>query len=548
MRITFSNTLNVVVLGALLVGCGGDAARAPEDFGPAADDPIWSTPEGKEDTSATGWVRRIEWEGFVLVPTGSDTGTAQWHVRRQIKSALGALRTGPAIALRDRDARSNLDPATFTRETLDVRDGATVTGKIDRVRYRYQDLALVPRAYRPSALSAVLLFDDYAARHGELAPSCADEAGTEADSFWYHYMPSMSACARVIKTEQDRINLATAALGATTGVIAKAELDRRFITVRATLGPQSAPPVTYPEYDRLWGFGTDRTKVVVYSFFGVDADDRNVHDNGLVEALRYVRTMRAAFPKLGVTETRPFALMLDFKVDGQPVPNVTYEQLASWVIDGKDWPAQASDAGKQQQLLDQARDKFLERWVVWQLPVTVKRGGETRSMTVELRTYYGREDGQEDWRLHARWRYLEAFWHGDVFSYTGHSHFGHGPLEPTGYGAGNFPDRYQVMLFNSCLSYNYYDVDFLEMHPGGTKNVEVVSNGLAAYWTGMGESTARYVLGLLDGQNRSWGDVIGNMAIRVPWSSTPYDPMRAVNGELDNGFAPAAGKVELVVP
>lgn len=535
-------------LASLFLGvsaCGGEGPRS-RDLGPGYDDPIWTeAADGKADTSAIGAVRKVEWDGFVLVPTGASSDAVQGEVRRQIKSALGALRTGPQISLRDRDARSNLDTGRMVRETLTVvaADGHEA-GTVDRVRYHYTDLALVLRTYRPSALAVTLLFSDYVARYGELSGDCADEVDSDPSSLWYHYAPGQSRCARRIADEQKKIDDATRALGTRTQVIAQAELDRRFETVRAQLGPAQAPAATYPEYDRLWGFGTDRTKVVVYAFFGVDSDDQNPRDNGLVEAMRYLRTVRAQFPRLAVVETRPFAWLLDFYIDGQKLEGITYDSVAGWVLDGTGWPAAANDAAKQKQLLEQVRDRWLERWIVWQLPVTVKRGAETRQMTVEIRSYYGREDGREDWRQHARWRYLEAFWHGDVFSYTGHSHFGHGPLEPVDYSGGNFPDRYQTFLFNSCLSYNYYDIDFLEMHPGGSRNAEVVVNGLAAYWNGMGEASGKYLVGLLDGQNRSWAQILSGMTVNLPFARS-YDPMRAVNGELDNVFNPAQGKIEL---
>lgn len=54
-----------------------------------------------------------------------------------------------------------------------------------------------------------------------------------------------------------------------------------------------------------------------------------------------------------------------------------------------------------------------------------------------------------------------------------------------------FPDRYQVMLVNSCLSFNYYDEDFLRMHPGGTQKLDVVVNALPAYWRGMDKRLRR---------------------------------------------------------
>jgi hypothetical protein len=130
-----------------------------------------------------------------------------------------------------------------------------------------------------------------------------------------------------------------------------------------------------------------------------------------------------------------------------------------------------------------------------------------------------------------------------VFAYTGHSHFGHGPLEPD-YGTQNFPHRYQTMLVNSCLSFNYYDEDFLKIHPDGTKKLDVVVNGLPAYWRGMGQAAAAYVAGMTSG-SQSWRQILTNMRVNLPWQ-TAYDPMRAVNGELDNQFNPASGAITIV--
>ena len=99
------------------------------------------------------------------------------------------------------------------------------------------------------------------------------------------------------------------------------------------------------------------------------------------------------------------------------------------------------------------------------------------------------------------------------------------------------------MLVNSCLSFNYYDVDFLRMHPEGSAKLDVVVNGLPAYWLGMGEATGRYVAGILGGQ-QSYRQLLSSMAVDLPWQSA-YDPMRATNGELDNSFSPSAGAITL---
>jgi hypothetical protein len=160
-------------------------------------------------------------------------------------------------------------------------------------------------------------------------------------------------------------------------------------------------------------------------------------------------------------------------------------------------------------------------------------------VTVEVRSFYGYEDGSADARQHAQWRYLEAFWYGDVFLYNGHSHFGHGPLEPTLYGPQNFNDRYQIMLVNSCISFNYYHQDFFEKKPGGTKNLDMIVNGLPSWVWGGGEATARFLLGLLSGKQPSYVDLLGQMRLDTPWGEKAYDPMRVADGELDNAFSQA---------
>ncbi len=539
---------------ALAVGCSSGNGSGPSNngdpLGPSFDDPIWNSPgDGKEDSSAAAVVRQIAWDGFVYVPAGADDATALAAAKMQAKSALGAMLHSPQVSLRDRDARSAIDSSKFTRQPLQVvgPDG-TVTANVDRVSYHYVDKALVPKTFTPSTFGVTMLFGDYVARAGDLRPMCSDDPNVDPDSLWFHYEPAMSACKSAIQDEATAINGGTATLPSGQPQIVQADADRRFLVVRASLTKLTEPPLVYPEYDRLFGFGTDRAKIVVYSFFGVDVDDQNPRDNGLVEDLRYVRTLRNALPALHVTETNPQAMLLDIYLNGAPLPGVTYENFAQWVIDGTGWPTgAANDSAKQTDLLNQVRDKFLERWIVWQLPVTASYKGETRDMTIELRTYWGREDGRTDWREAARNRYLEAFWYSDIFSYTGHSHFGHGPLEPVDYNGGNFPDRYQVMLFNSCVSYNYYDIDFLEMHPGQANNLDIVSNGLPAYWPGMGESTAKYILGLVAGKNMSWIDVLKSMRVNVSGLPSNYEPNRAVTGEEGNVFTTSQGQVTVQV-
>jgi hypothetical protein len=489
-------------------------------------------------TSSDGTVYSIDFDSFVDVAQGASDDDAKTAIHRELKSALGALRE-QSIGVQDRDAQDNLASIQLQRTTYAVAGASAV----DRVRFHYHDTALVEKGHTPTGpITLTMLYGDYVANASQLIPICSDDQTTDADSLWYHYQPNLPQCAAAISAEQRAIDTAKQTLD-NTKQLSAADGGRKFLTTRATLVPQTAAPTKWPEYDQLWGFAgdTSRQKIVVYSFFGVNADANDPHDEGLVEYLRFQRYLRKAMPSLQVTETSPQAMLLDFYLDGQKLPNVSWADVESWVIDGTGFPT--TDATKQQQLLQQVQQAFTDRWIVWSAQATATKNGQSRTMTIEVRTWHGLEDGTDDIRLHARWRYLEAFWNADVFAYTGHSHFGHGPLEPWEYASSNFPDRYQVMLVNSCLSFNYYDVDFLRMHPEGSAKLDVVVNGLPAYWLGMGQASAAYVTGLLAAGD-SYSQLLQAMAVDLPWQSG-YDPMRATNGELDNSFDPAHGQISL---
>ena len=244
--------------------------------------------------------------------------TIQAAIARQVKSSLGSLRE-IGIGIADRGALHNLDPSGWTRDTVAVVDtSGHTTGSVQRVRYHYSDTALVQKGQDPgAAFSFTMLFGDYVAGAAALQPACVDEA-TDADSIWYHFSPRQSACASLINAETTTINNDLSKLPASSAPqIPASDANRRFLGVRAKLTPIAAAPTKYPEYDRLWGFGSDRDKVVVYAFVGVEANERDSHDLGAIEYQRLLRTLRAKFPTLAVTYTNPQAMLLDFYVDGQ---------------------------------------------------------------------------------------------------------------------------------------------------------------------------------------------------------------------------------------
>lgn len=514
-----------------ILACFAMAACGASPGDPASEDEL---------TGTTGVERPISFEGYVDVdPTAGDSDIRA-EIARQVKTALGALRA-PKVSLDDRAAQHNVDPSKWTRTLVDVVDPsnpAAVQRQVLRVTYPYSDRAVVTKTLSgKSAVAFTLLFGDYAAHDADLKSSCSDDPSTETDSLWYHFAPELASCQQKIQAELAQISAQRQKIGAG-AKIGPAEAGRWFLPITAKLGPAKNPAQSFsPEYDRLFGAGTNKDKVLVYAFFGVDSDETNPDDVLAGEAARFLRTMLAGQPSFRPVHTDPFAYLLDVYQSGQKVPNVTYDQLLGWIL----------DANAPMELRKQALAKLAERWIYWDLPVEVTYpGGEKRTVTIEVRSFFGYEDGSPDARQHAEWRYLEAFWYGDVFLYNGHSHFGHGPLEPTLYGPQNFNDRYQIMLVNSCISYNYYHEDFFAMKPGGTKNLDMVVNGTPSWVWGGGAATASFLLGLIGGKQPAYVDLLGAMRLDMPWGEKAYDPMRVADGELDNAFSQAKTPMAVV--
>ncbi|MFN8945904.1 MAG: hypothetical protein ACK5WZ_14910 [Pseudobdellovibrionaceae bacterium] len=95
-------------------------------------------------------------------------------------------------------------------------------------------------------------------------------------------------------------------------------------------------------------------------------------------------------------------------------------------------------------------------------------------------------------------------------------------------------NQYQIFAFNGCSSYGYYNLDFFQekktaSDPQGTKNLDVITNGIAGNFYDLGKMTMSVVDSVLDwsseGERTSYQEIIRRM-------KTPY--MTAVNGDEDN--------------
>jgi hypothetical protein len=502
-----------------------------------------SASTGADLTGISGVERGVHFQGIVYVPTTAAVGDIDTAIAREVKTALGALQQ-PQVSIEDRGATNALTPTKWNQQTLTVVDpanpGAAATS-IVRVTYRYDDKAVVTHGLdRKNAVDFVMLADDYSKHTAPLEKDCSGNPTDDPASLWYDFLPTNPPCQTDIQNELGAIATEESGLAGRALTIGPKEAGRWFLPVTAQLDAPTPPPQDYsPEYDRLYGVGTSKSQLVVYAFNGVDSDETNPDDILGQEAIRFLRTMLKGQPSFRPVDTNPFAMLEDIYVNGNKLANVTYDEMFSWILDQAGYPAEVgNDATAIAALRAQAMAKFTERWIYWDLPLSVKdTNGNSRSLTVEVRFFYGDEASNPTAQQHAEWRYLEAFWYGDVFLYNGHSHFGNGPLDPQHYGPQNFNGNYQLVLVNSCLSYNYYHDDFFGYKPGGTQNLDMIVNGLPSYVWGGGQATGSLLVGLLDGKQHTYRELLTLMEIDTPWGENGYEPMRVADGELDNQFS-----------
>jgi hypothetical protein len=153
-----------------------------------------------------------------------------------------------------------------------------------------------------------------------------------------------------------------------------------------------------------------------------------------------------------------------------------------------------------------------------------------KPLTIRIETLFGAE---EDPTPHQR-----AMKRGDVFVYNGHSYLGGGPLDPA-----NFPNKdaftrgYQLLWFDSCISWNYYEKDFFSLKDGGSKNLELITNGVEAPEEQSGAAEGKLIARLLDGSLPSYQDLLK--------AAKATDSLRVVDGELDNTFDPAKKPIRI---
>ena len=505
-------------LAALAGGCAVSAEKTNDDAAQekAVDDEL---------TSVSALSRTLKFQGRVYVDATASGSTILAAVRSQTQTAFGALRTAQ-IGVNSRELK-DVDAKTFVKTKVTVVAADGTKSDLLRVTYTYTDLAVVPKSFsRRNALSLAVMGNDYQSQSGRILKECTDddaEAQEFEGSIWYVFNPSLSSCKSAITAEQKAIDAAKAKLP--TGSVPRADVDRLYLPITVSLGADKTNKgLSFPEYDRLYAGGVKPGKLVVGLVNGIldHGDSALVDDTGYGEWLQELREIFKARPEFKLVTTSPAADLTTFKVGTKTVTGVTFDQIIQWKVDGTGLPTNLTSTEKTQ-LQKQIAEAVAYKWLTFEAPVKVTASGVTRDVGLQILTYFGADGDSGPHKL--------AIKNSDVFIYNGHSYIGYGPLDPSRFSASDFPSSYQILFIDGCVSYNYYEKDYIPLKSGGTRNLDLITNGLEAPEWHSGYALGRFVARLLDGKQASYRDLLT--------AAADTDSLRVVDGETDNLYDPA---------
>jgi hypothetical protein len=493
--------------------------------------------------------RLLTIKGLVYVDQNASSYTIKSAVQRQVRTAFGPLRIAE-ISVDDREFKKNVDSGTFVAHPIDVvkpdPDGEhpQVVKTVKRVAYTYKARALVAKKHASkTSISLSLLMGNYQSFVSDIIHDCVQDYEHDsefASSFWYVWAPAEPACKTRIQNEVTAIE--SERQGLAENQIGEKEHARRFLPITAQLDPATPPKTTYPEYDQLLGLDDPtRDRVVVYQIIGMAShagdpeSKRFANDMKFAEALKEIKLLDDHFNGLKVAATSAVD-PTRFSFKGKQY-TATIQQLYSWCVSRNGFPPDV--ASEDRDAFRRAiHDHIYRRWITLEVPLEVKSARATKKLTLEIRLLYGTDSG---WSVRNYFR--QAFKNGHVVMYMGHSYIGSGPQDPTNYGPGDFPAWYQIIFFQSCVSFNYYGRDFFDHKQGGTAKLDLVTNGIESYVRDGGKSMAQFIIAIFDGPPRTWLEILEKTRAQMWWEL--HDPNRNVDGEQDNTYDPSSDPITI---
>jgi hypothetical protein len=442
------------------------------------------------------------------------------------------------VAVQSREMQ-NVDKRSFRKRNVTVVDPAGGAREMVEVRYGYKDNAVVPVAMsRKTSLSLALLGQGHEPKLNDVVAACTKndkEARDDAAGglLWYNFNPSKATCRKAMEAEQRIIDQETGNLADKTKMIPKARAERVYLPVTMSFArADTATRATYPEYDRLFAGGAEPGVLNVVLLAGRLAHHRveAKKDDGYYHWMDALGVVFDANPEFELTKVEPQAAVTKPTAGGKTY-DLTFNDFIKWTVYDQ-WPAGVPVAARAE-LSNNVANSLDGKWLTFEKKVKASIGGAApKDLTIRIETLFGAD---EDPKPHKR-----ALSRGDVVIYNGHSYIGYGPLDPDNFRDTSFPSTYQLFFFDSCVSYNYYEKDFFTLKEGGSKNLDIITNGLEAPEWQSGEAEGKFLVKFLSGQNPSYQVLLE--------AAKATDSLRVVDGEIDNRFHPDRSSVKLSPP
>jgi hypothetical protein len=527
-------SLKLACLGAGLALLAGCAAKSDDG----------ATSGDEEDlTSLTARQRTLTFEGVVYVDPKTSESEILDVAKVQTQTAFGAL-LAQNVAVRTREVQ-NIDKSSLVKREVLVVDPNVASDKgksMIEVRYKYGDDAVIPvELSHHTTLSLALLAQGAEHETKLVIPDCTKndkEAREDAaiGLLWYDFNPSMASCRKAIDREQKTIDADTAKLTDKKKMVAKSRTTRLYLpTAMTLLRADTATKATYPEYDKLFGGGgVDPNALTLGLVVGRLAHEHveAVKDDGYFEWHDTLGVIFEAHPDFVLTKTEPAEDLTTATVNGKKITGLTFKNFVEWTVFGTGFPA-GLNAAEKKEITQKIANKLDNHWVTFEKKVKVAiNDGSAKDYTIRINTLFGADEDPEPHR--------HAVKNNDVVIYNGHSYIGQGPLDPDNFRSTSFAPGYQIFFFDSCVSYNYYEKDFFTLKPGGSKVLDIITNGIEAPESESGAAEGRLIAKLIDGSLPSYQTLLE--------AAKATDSLRVVDGEIDNKYHPTKVSIRVTKP
>ncbi|MBL9021553.1 MAG: hypothetical protein JNL21_05110 [Myxococcales bacterium] len=503
-------------------------------LGPLGCDDVSQT-EG-DLTSVRARSRELRFEGRVFVEPGTSDDEILRLVHKQTKTAFGPLRTSE-VMVNNRELKG-VDPATFVKRDVTVVDteaGGEGAPMVE-VRYTYVDDAVVPKSMSSrSSLAGAVLRPDYQSESQRILEECTpndSHARDFASALWYVFEPSGRKCGEAIATEQASIDEARAKLTDVESQVAKVDAERLYLPVTFALGADKTNKgKSYPEYDRLFSGGVKDDKLVISLINGLIDHEPGTElhrDSGYGEWLDTLQEIFEAQPGFKVVEVEDGADIFSYELGSGKSVTLTFDDIIA--MDDGTAPQGLSHAEKSE-LEALVAERVADKWITFELPVTVQIGdGDAKDFGIQITTFFGHAETTTPFK--------HAIKNSDVFLYNGHSMIGSGPLDPRNFTKSDFPESYQILFVDGCVSYNYYEADYVPLKEGGTKNLDLITNALESPAWRSGYALGQFISLLIDGNGASYLELLQS-------AEATGSGLRVVDGELDNEYSPDSDPITI---